>query len=843
MQRLLSHPREIVAMIVRLIAAALALSWIGLAMADPPMRVARLGYLSGTVTFSPAGENDWVSGTLNRPLITGDRLWADKNGRVELQIGSAVARLSASTLFTLTNLDDRIAQMNLQQGTLLLRVRRVDRNQVIEVDTPNLALVISQPGEYRITVNADADSTAVITRSGRANVYDAAVSYSVAPGRGYRFFGAGLADYDVLATQRPDDFDRWAQARDRGYDASISARYVSRDVIGYQDLDQYGSWSSVPDYGNVWMPMRVAADWAPYRDGHWSWIEPWGWTWVDDQPWGFAVSHYGRWTNTSRGWGWIPGPIAARPVYAPALVAFIGGSNFQVNASSGNSSGNVGAVGWFPLGPREIYRPAYAVSRNYFTNVNVSNTVINNTIIVNNYDNRNVPDGNNAVYANRTVRGAVVTVPTSAFAQSQSVARAQLRVSEAALTQAPVNTLAVVAPQRISVLGAAPQQQKPPQVVERRVVAQSMPPAAVVGFAVRERALIANPGKPMEAAALAALKSAAPLIAAPMTAAPASAGAKPGGAASPTAPPRVEIVQPRTIGPASTVPQAPPPPPPTPKQPSDRRGNPADAPQIATPAPRDPNPVVAPAPVTTGVRPATPVAPLTPTTPELAKPGNRSRDERGQPVVAPPAPAALPAPVRAPPAAAVPAQPPPAPPVQQVVPTTNPVAAPPAPAAQRGPNAMPSQQPPGERNNKPREQREAPTTIPAVPVAPPGPVQNVPPVARPAPSVSPPQPALPPQPIRPPVAAPVERAPVERAPVEPQRGRPERPEPAKPAPVVPANPAPRAPEPAKAVSAPPKAESGEQKPRIVEDRRNEKRAEKKDEKKDEKADDEEKKRK
>ena len=815
MQRLITRKRGLAAKIVRVVAAALTLTLAGLALADPPMRVARLGYLSGGVTFSPAGEIDWVSGTLNRPLVTGDRLWADNNGRVELQIGSAVVRLSARTLFTLTNLDDRIAQMHLQQGTLLLRVRRVDRNQVIEVDTPNLAFVISQPGEYRITVNADADSTEVITRSGRADVYDAGASYSVATGRGYRFFGAGLGDYDVVATARPDDFDRWAQGRDRGYDASISARYVSRDVIGYQDLDQYGSWSSVPEFGNVWMPTRVAADWAPYRDGHWSWIEPWGWTWVDDQPWGFTVSHYGRWTNTSRGWGWVPGPIAARPVYAPALVAFIGGSNFQVSAASGG--GNVGAVGWFPLGPRDVYRPAYAVSRNYFTNVNVSNTVINNTIIVNNYDNRNAPGVNSAVYANRAVRGAVVTVPTTTFVQSQPVARAQLRVSEAALIQAPVNSLAVVAPQRISVLGAAPQQQKPPQVVERRVVAQSMPPAAVVGFAVREQALVANPGKPVEAAALAALKPATPPVAAPVVAAPASAGAKPGSATAPTAPPRVEIVQPRAVGPAAAAPQAPPPPPP--KTPSDRRGNTAvqplpaiQPPPAAAPTSRDPNPVVAPAQVQPGARPA---------------------------------------PLRAPPAASVPTQPQPAP---LGAPAPNSAAPPPAP---RAPGAMPPPQPPRERNNKPRDEREVPANTPAAPaapVAPPAPVQTLPPVVRPAQPQQPPQLAQPPQPpqppqmARPPAVAPVERAPAERppaerAPAEPQRGRPvERPDAVKPAPVAPttpASPAGRAPEPAKAVSPPPAVEAGERKPRIVEEKRDEKRVEKKDEK----AEDDEKKRK
>ncbi len=804
MQRLITYRRGFSAMLVRLTVAALTLTFATFAMADPPMRVARLGYLSGAVTFSPAGENDWVSGTLNRPLVTGDRLWADKSGRVELQIGNAVVRLSSSTLFTLTNLDDRIAQMHLEDGTLQLRVRRVDRNQVIEVDTPNLAFVITQPGEYRITVNADADSTEVITRSGRANVYDAGASYSIATGRGYRFFGAGLSDYDVLNNPRPDAFDRWAQGRDRGYDTSIAARYVSRDVIGYQDLDQYGSWSSVPEYGNVWMPTRVAADWAPYRDGHWSWIEPWGWTWVDDQPWGFTVSHYGRWTNTSRGWGWVPGPIAARPVYAPALVAFIGGSNFQVSVSNGG--GNVGAVGWFPLGPREVYRPAYAVSRSYFTNVNISNTVINNTIIVNNYDNRNAPTANDTVYANRAVRGAVVTVPTVAFVQSQPVARAQLRVTEAALMQAPVHSLAVIAPQRVSVLGAAPEQQRPPQVVERRVVAQSLPPAPVVGFAVRQRALVANPGKPVEAAALAALKPTAP----PVTAAPPAAREKPGAvpptmSSLPLSQPRVEIVKPGAIGQAAS---APPPLPPT-KERSDRRTN-AGQPPVAEPTSRDPNPVVTPGQALPPKRQEAPVVPVAPVAQEPTKPGNRGADRRGQPAVTPPASGNPPAPVQAPAATNLPT---PAKPVQPVAPAPvapAPVAQPPAP---RGPGAMPQQLPPSEQRGKPPEQREAPNRPPSSP------------------------------------PAATERAPLERPLPQPPRGRPERPEAVKPAPAAPVVPlapaAVKAPEPPKAVSPLPKAEVSEPKPRVVVEKKDDKRIDKKDDKKDEKQDkeDDEKKRK
>ena len=57
---------------------------------DPPSRVARLGYMEGSVSFQPAGETEWVQAVDNRPMTTGDKLWADKDSRAELQLGSAV---------------------------------------------------------------------------------------------------------------------------------------------------------------------------------------------------------------------------------------------------------------------------------------------------------------------------------------------------------------------------------------------------------------------------------------------------------------------------------------------------------------------------------------------------------------------------------------------------------------------------------------------------------------------------------------------------------------------------------------------------------------------------------
>ena len=478
----------------------LVIAFSGSASADPPSRVARVGFMAGAVSFSPAGEDDWVQAAINRPLTTGDRLWTDAGARAEVQLGSAMIRMNGGTGLSVLNLDDQIAQLQLTQGVLSVRVRRLDPDQAVEVDTPNLAFTLRQPGQYRIEVDPNDDATTIIVRSGQGEVYGEDASYVLDSRQPYRFTGTGLREYQVVDGSRLDDFDRWSSTRDRSYDNSASARYVSPDVVGYQDLDANGTWRSDPTYGNVWIPSRVGADWAPYRDGHWAWVDPWGWTWVDDAPWGFAVSHYGRWTNFNGTWGWVPGPLRTRAYYAPALVAFVGGNNFQLAISGGN----VGGVAWFPLGPRDVYRPAYQVSRGYFENVNRSNTVINTTVINNYYNNTNVT---NIVYANRQVPGAVVAMPTTAFVQSQPVGRAAVRLNREAVASAPVTVVPSVAPTERSVRGAAaPGDNPPPRTFDRRVIARTAPPAAHAGFAAQQQQLAAKPGQPLDESARKGLK-------------------------------------------------------------------------------------------------------------------------------------------------------------------------------------------------------------------------------------------------------------------------------------------------------------------------------------------------
>jgi len=467
--------------------------------ADPPSRVARLSYIHGDVSFVPAGENDWVEAHLNRPLVTGDKLFTDGGARAALEIGSASIRMDQNTNFDFLNLDDNNAQMELTEGAVNLRVRRLYDGQNYEIDTPTLAFVANRVGEFRVDVRGNGQGTVVTVLSGGGDVYgEGGARFRVDEGQSVVFNDPQLQDYQVNDLSAPDAFDDFCHQRDRRMDASTSRRYVSEEVIGYEDLDEYGSWNDAPEYGHVWYPTSVAVGWAPYHNGHWGWVGSYGWSWVDDEPWGFAPSHYGRWVSVSGRWGWCPGRIDVRPVYAPALVAFVGGRIGGVNVSIGIGGGE--PIGWFPLGYGEPYIPSYHVSRNYFTNVNVSNTTINNTVINNYYGNYSAGNVNynQITYANRQVAGAVTAVPVSAFVGARPVAAASVAVNRETFANARVNGFAAVAPTRASLAPAAAARAVPAAaVMNRPIVAATKPPAPVASFATRQAVLDKNPGKPL----------------------------------------------------------------------------------------------------------------------------------------------------------------------------------------------------------------------------------------------------------------------------------------------------------------------------------------------------------
>jgi hypothetical protein len=505
---------------------------------DPPSRVARLSHTDGSVSFEPAGTDDWVSAAVNRPMTTGDKLWADNGARAELHIGSASIRLGSTTGFSFLNLSDNVTQIQVTEGSLRVRVKRLDEHETFEIDTPNLAFSVLRPGTYRINVNEAGDTTVVTVHGGEGEVTGGGQAFTVHADQTATFTGTDQLNADVQDLADDDGFDHWCSDRDRREDHSTSARYVSSDVIGYEDLDEYGGWREVPEYGTIWFPHTVVVGWAPYHYGHWAYIAPWGYTWVEDEPWGFAPFHYGRWVAVGGVWGWVPcrpavvvGVAYVRPVYAPALVAWVGGPHFAVGVGIGGGEG-VG-VGWFPLGPREVYVPSYRVSRNYVNNVNVSNTTVNTTV-VNNYYNTTVVNKNvnvsNVTYVNQRVPGAVTATSSQAFTSGQPVARNVVKVDQREIASAPVAASApAVAPTKQAFQGGGQVStvRPPASFANRSVVAKSTPPPPPPSVEKQQAAIKQNGGQPLAVSQLRQIQPETSRAAAPVRIAPPAKPATP----------------------------------------------------------------------------------------------------------------------------------------------------------------------------------------------------------------------------------------------------------------------------------------------------------------------------
>lgn len=458
---------------LRRVVFALAIVSVALATAawaDPPARVGRLSYLNGAVSLKAANAVEWAPATLNYPLTSGNSLWASDHSRAEIKIGSTALRLDHNTALDLLTLDDSVLQFQVSQGAVNARVPRIDQGEVVEIFAPGTRISLLRPGWYRIDVGRQDSTTRISVFQGEAQLAAGGSVFTVHEGASAQLAGAAITS-DVADGAR-DEFDRWSMARDQRPERSASARYVSPEMTGYEDLDEYGNWRNMSGYGPLWYPGSVPDGWAPYRFGHWDWVNPWGWTWIDDAPWGFAPFHFGRWLFIHGRWAWSPGFFVARPVFAPALVVFIGGERSRLLVSSGNAP----VIAWFPLAPGEIFVPAFRCSTAFIRSINAAHVNIVNLNITN-------IRVDSMKFVNRSLPGAVTVVTRQTFVSAAPVVKSLVAAPANLIAQAPVSGMTapvapvlkrITVPQRDTAIGAAPSR---PAVISRSVVPVVDPPA------------------------------------------------------------------------------------------------------------------------------------------------------------------------------------------------------------------------------------------------------------------------------------------------------------------------------------------------------------------------------
>ncbi len=344
--------------------AASALAFPAFAQNDPPGRVGRIAWLSGDVFLSNPDTGELGAAPLNQPLTSGDIVTTGSQARAEIQIGAMTLRLDSGSHVTFERIDDERVRVLLNNGRIIAKLPTDDTRRDFELETGHGRFIPRDTGIYRF--ENDSGNTSATTYFGTLRFESRDTAFDLNAGESTRIWtdSAGQLNYRMAQGVR-DEFTQWSAARDQRQRASESSRYVSPEMTGAQDLDAHGDWSEYPEYGAVWFPRAVAADWAPYRTGHWAWVAPWGWTWIGHEPWGFAPFHYGRWVMIRGAWAWVPGTRIARPAYAPALVAWAGTPGASISLSIGSPP-----VGWFPLAPREVFVPFYRSSHNHIRYVN-----------------------------------------------------------------------------------------------------------------------------------------------------------------------------------------------------------------------------------------------------------------------------------------------------------------------------------------------------------------------------------------------------------------------------------------------------------------------------------------
>jgi Family of unknown function (DUF6600) len=424
----LAQPKSMVTVTIHPRSAAPQHAAGSLTALPPAARVGRVSLVAGKVEYRGPGDAQWSPATINDPVATGTALRTDGQARAEIRIGTDTVDLAESTEITLSRLDRAIAEIAVKEGRIDLDIRRFERGESIQIDIPRGGVWVLDSGRYDIDAGSGNGLTRIAALTGNARFVGSGADLSIAAGSRLALDSAGPKTAK-METAAKDDFAKWCEAR--GVDDSrLAAPYfVSRDMTGYAALDGAGDWRATDKYGEVWVPTALPATWTPYRDGHWRWLAPWGWSWVDDQPWGFATSHYGRWLYGDGHWSWVPGKLTAHPVWAPAVVAFLGTPGVGLSYADGSGP----AIAWFPLAPGEIYWPSYTRDLDYIRAINRGDAADLDAIRI---DANGEPPAEitNAHFANRAFASVV---PRTVFTAGQPIAAALLTIPDQRLRNAP----------------------------------------------------------------------------------------------------------------------------------------------------------------------------------------------------------------------------------------------------------------------------------------------------------------------------------------------------------------------------------------------------------------------
>jgi hypothetical protein len=417
----------------------------------PPARVGQLSLVSSNVRMRVDRVSAWEQAVLNTPISTGSALATQIPGRTEVRVGSTALRLGQESQVVWTEISDSRLHVEIIDGLFALRVRVLAPGESVVLTAGAVKVQVLKPGTYRFRHVAHRARLRVWVLEGQARVALNEQTSTLDPGQRVQLDRGIAAQLPSSASEDHASFNEFADGRDRRSDSSLSLMHVFPELTGAEDLDGHGNWRDEANYGAVWFPNKLPVDWAPYRNGRWRWLAPWGWTWIDDAPWGFAPFHYGRWVFAGGRWGWAPGQPAAanaqsRPVYAPALVGFFGNQRGAVWTSSVASAP---LVGWYPLAPGEIYWPSYSTQLSYVRALNAASVSDAGQIQV---QPAATAGGQSHRYA-RTAFAASV-MPYSAFSRMQDVVSNQIVLTPAALAQAPLLGRSVPPPPTIPPLPA-----------------------------------------------------------------------------------------------------------------------------------------------------------------------------------------------------------------------------------------------------------------------------------------------------------------------------------------------------------------------------------------------------